>query len=301
MAVAAVLVFITGISFADTLWIPAGIQTADWRQTAASDRAFVATIEHALGGHGMVLQIPYTEYPGTGGPGRILPYDHARPYVQSSANLQWSWGTVTGTEESRSMQSVAQLPPDSLISEVRKKGFRGLWIDVYGYADNAPGMPAKAIAALLGQDPLASPDGRYLFFNLTSAPSLPSPPPAESSAAPFAQAPIRTGGSCYVDSIERTPLFHINGWMADTDTGVVLPEIYVEISATSGKRVYLHGSRLPRGDVASHFNKPSLMQSGFVASGKLDMLPPGGYRVRILQTGPGSVEACATDFHVELR
>ena len=80
---------------------------------------------------------------------------------------------------------------------------------------------------------------------------------------------------------------------------LALPEVYVEIS-NGGKRLYLHGSRYPRGDVASHFNKTSLLQSGFVATGKLDTLPPGGYRIRILQAVPGAAEACAMDFSMEL-
>ena len=63
LAAAAVLVLVTGIAFADELWISSGIQTAEARQMAASDRAFVSAIEHALGGHGMVFQIPYPDIP----------------------------------------------------------------------------------------------------------------------------------------------------------------------------------------------------------------------------------------------
>ena len=309
--VSAGLVLITGMAFADVLWVPAGIQTAAWRQTAASDRAFVAVVEHALGGHGMVFQIPYTGYPGSEGPGKMLPYDPARAYVQSAADVQWSWGTVAGTEEARWEQGVAQLPADSMLAEIEKKGFHGLWIDTYGYTDNAAGMPAKAIAELIGQEPLTSPDSRYLFFNLTAVHAAPALPSVESSAAPFSQAAIHAGASCFVDSIDdakvpvaavqRATPFHISGWVANTDSGVAMPEVYVEMSDAAGKRFYLHGSRSPRGDVATHFNKPSLIQSGFAAGGSLDTLTPGVYRVRILQAGAGAAEACGTDVNLELR
>ena len=313
IAVAIGLVFVTTVSFADVLWIPHGIQTSQARQEAASNRAFVSSIERTLGGQGMVFQLPYTDYPNSGGPGKLLPFDNARPYIQSSANLQWSWGTVAGTEEARRMQAMAQLPPDSLISQLHSKGFRGLWIDTYGYTDQSSGTPAKAIAALLGREPLASPDGRYLFFDLTSSHSPPPPPPVGSSSLPFTQSQIRPGGACFVDSVndvkvrepsvavQRSALFHVDGWMADPNTGVALPDIYVEISDAGGTRLYLHGTRYARGDVATHFNKPSLMQSGFVASGELNTLPPGSYRVRILQAEPGAAEGCAADFSLELR
>jgi phosphoglycerol transferase len=184
LAGGALLVFVTRIAFADVLWIPTGIQTPAER-TAASDRAFASTVEHALGGHGMVFQISYTAYPTDGDPGKISPFDHARPYLQSSADLQWSWGTGQGTAESRWMQGVARLTPDNLISEIVQDGFRGLWIDTYGYAGNPADMPAKAFATLLGQKPLASPGGRHLFFNLTSAHAAPVPAPVESAGMPF--------------------------------------------------------------------------------------------------------------------
>jgi phosphoglycerol transferase len=314
MATAVILLCITTAAFADVLWIPSGIQTPEARQTAASDRTFVSTIERALGGRGMVFEIPYTEYPGGDGPGKMLPYDQARPYVQSSGNLQWSWGTVAGTEEARWMRGVAQLPPDSLIAQLQKKGFRGLWIDSYGYADNMAAMPAKALAALLGQEPLTSPDGRYVFFDLGAAHGpLPAPSAVESASLPFQQSAIHAGSMCSIDSIneekvsgvsgsaQRAVPFHINGWVANIDSGVALPDVYVEISSVGGKRFYLHGSRYARGDVATHFNKPSVAQSGFVASGEVSALPPGSYQLRILQAGAGAAESCASEFRLELR
>ena len=313
LVVVAGLLFITAISFADVILIPHGIQSDEARQTAASDRAFVSSIEQALGGRGMVFQLPYTEYPNGGGPGKILPFDHARPYIQSSANLQWSWGTVMGREGARKMEAVAQLPPDRFIAQIQTLGFRGLWIDTYGYTDAPSGSPVKALTALLGRDPMISPDGRYLFFDLASVHAPSAPPPTESTSLPFKPSEIRPGSSCSIDSINdakisvhsatvpRSAAFRMDGWVADTDTGAALPDVYVEISNAGGKRFYLHGTRYQRPDVASHFNKPSLVQSGYAASGQLDALPPGSYRLRIVQAEPGRAEGCATDFKLDIQ
>ncbi len=311
-ATATILVCITTASFADALCIPAGLQIAEERKDAASDRAFVSSIEHRLGGQGMIFQLPYTELFNVS-PGKILSFDHARMYLQSSANLRWSWGTMVGTEEARWMQTVSGLPPGSLISQLQKKGFRGLWIDTYGYTDNAAGMPAKAIAVLLGQEPLASSDGRYLFFDLASAHSLAAQPPPRLSSLPFQQSEIRSGSACSIDSIDdhrlssssvsvqRDTLFSVNGWVADIDAEVVLPDVYVEILDAGGNGFYLRGGRYQRLDVANYFKKPSVAQSGFTAFGELNTLSPGSYRIRILQAGPGAVEVCGAELHLELR
>ena len=313
VAVATILVCITGIAFADVLWIPHGIQSSEARQTAASDHAFVSAIEQTLGGQGMVFQLPYTGYPDGGGPGKILPFDHARPYLQSSANLQWSWGTMVGREDAQWTRGVAHLPPGSLVWQIEKKGFRGLWIDTYGYADNPSRSPAKAIATILGQEPMASSDGRYLFFNLASAHALAATHPDSSSSAPVSQENIRQGGTCYVDSIndaEVTPpstlvrrdiVFQADGWMADTDTGVALPDVYLEISGAGGKRLYMQGERYARPDVVNQFKKPSLLLSGFSVSGDVSALEPGSYQIRILQVRPGEADACSAGFSLELR
>ena len=313
LAAAGTLLIVTTLAFADELWIPYGIQTQQTRQTAASDRAFVATMEKALGGQGMVFQLPYTPYPDSGGPGKILPFDHARPYLQSSGQLKWSWGTVVGTQEARSSQDISRLPPDLLISQLRKEGFRGLWIDTYGYTDDPASMPAKSVTSLTGLQPLVSPDGRFLFFDLSSAPVTHAPTLLESSALPFPFSRIQPGGKCWVDLINGTPptrpsfgvkrpgLLHIDGWVADVDAGVALSDVYVELTGPGSRQFYLRGARYPRSDVAQQFHQPSLLQSGFSAVGELDTLPPGPYSLRILEGGPAGVKACAAAVALDVR
>jgi phosphoglycerol transferase len=157
------LVALTGLAYADVFWY--GPQIPNYREMANSDHEFVASVEQALGGSGMIFQLPFTEFPWAPGPGRMTGIDPARGYL-NSAGLRWSWGIVRGTTEARWMQSVAVLPPAQMLTELAGKGFRGLWIDTYGYADNPSAMPAGTFAALLGRQPIVSPDKRYEFFEL---------------------------------------------------------------------------------------------------------------------------------------
>jgi hypothetical protein len=170
-AIALITLLMTVISFMDALWFVA--QTREMREQAYAERDLVSKVERILGGKGMIFQIPYTPEASHSGPGRIYSFDHARPYIQS-ARLQWSWGTMNGTEQAHWEQGISQLPPEGMIEELVEKGFRGLWIDTYGYDDPAT-MPARQITALLGRQPLASSDGRYLFFDLSGI-QIPSPP-----------------------------------------------------------------------------------------------------------------------------
>jgi hypothetical protein len=157
-----IVVVLTVLSYLDVRWI--FIQAPTERLEALSDRAFVAKIEGLLGGKGMVFQLPFMEFPAAPRPGKMDSIDPARAYLHS-ASLQWSWGVVRGTAEARWMQRTAELPPDELVRELLARRFRGLWIDTYGYLNNQSTLP-QWIAAVLGRQPVVSPDGRYQFFEL---------------------------------------------------------------------------------------------------------------------------------------
>jgi hypothetical protein len=295
-----VLALITAAAFADALWfVP---QTPEIRRQASAERELVSEIEHVLHREGMIFEIPYTPFASGRGPGRMASFDQARPYIQSDS-LEWSWGTVNGTEQEHWEAEVSQLPPEAMVRELVKTGFRGLWIDTYGYVDPVE-LPAKPITALLTRQPLASSDGRYLFFDLSGV-HLPALPALQDSLPQsYREFGLRTAGQCNVDAVnwkgisgaslavDHVSQLRLDGWVADVDKGVALPDVYVELTGAGGKRVYLHASRIGRPDVAASFSKQSLAESGFVAMGELNNLPPGHYHIRILQFGPNGGEAC---------
>lgn len=304
----ATLVVITAASFADALWfVP---QTPEMRQHAYTERTFVSNLETVLGKNAAVFEIPYTAFPSGAGPGRIAPFDHLRPYIQSNG-LKWSFGTTNGRPEASWEQDVSQFPPEVMIQELVRKGFRGLWIDTYGYQDAAM-VPSKAISTVLTRQPMSSSDGRYLVFDLAGVRLSDVSTIQDSLPSPY-EGRILNFGKCNVDAVDwngiagpsvpvsRLARLRLDGWVADVDKGVAQPDVYVEISTASNRRFYIHASRSARPDVAAAFRQPSLMQSGFVASAKVTNLPPGLYDIRILQLAPDTIEACNSGIKLDVQ
>lgn len=83
------------------------------------------------------------------------------------------------------------------------------------------------------------------------------------------------------------------GWAANVPSGVTANEIWLEFSGS--KSFYLKAAvREQRPDVASHFNKPGLLDSGWKAFIDLGNLSAGDYKVRILMPDTGGYLVCDT-------
>jgi hypothetical protein len=236
-------------------------------------------------------------------------FDHLRPYLQSASSLQWSYGTVIGRKESHWTQWISQLPPEDMVSELIDKGFQGLWLDTFGYSD--PASAAGGFAAVLGRQPLVSSNGRYLFFPLGKV-RHEIPPPAESLPKDFGQLKLRPISKCSIDlindgrpgatvTLNRSLRLRAVGWAGNTETGVALPDVYLELTASNGKHLYLQGVRRERPDVQAAFKKDSLLRSGFAISGNLSTLQPGLYGVQVLQFGANDAQSCGLPVKIDLR
>src|SRR5262249_14603353 len=100
------------------------------------DAAFVHAIEDVLPDGAMVFQLPYTPYPENPPPHRMMDYDHARGYLHSRT-LKWSYPTMRGRWGDTWQSAVSRKPPAELVAALALAGFSGLYIDRFGYADNA--------------------------------------------------------------------------------------------------------------------------------------------------------------------
>jgi phosphoglycerol transferase len=132
-----------------------------------NDRAFVQAIERSVPDGTMVFQLPVVPFPEEPPPGTMLDYDQLRPFLQSDGSTDWSYGKVKGRPNAdwqwmkvrdtygivRSLPALAGL------------GFRGLYVDLDGYGPKGPEVRA-ALRRTLGVDPLVSPNGRMLFYDM---------------------------------------------------------------------------------------------------------------------------------------
>jgi phosphoglycerol transferase len=136
------------------------------QQQWGSDAAFVSQIEHTVGPHAAVFQLPYLPYPEAQldlPPYGMQDYDPFRGYLHSDT-LRWSYGAMRGRPGDWARQ-VVKLPTAQMLDAVTAVGFRGLWLDRAGYSARGADIEAE-VAALTGQQPVQSSDGRFWFFDL---------------------------------------------------------------------------------------------------------------------------------------
>ena len=128
-----------------------------------SDGEFVSAIEERLPAGAMVFQLPYHPFPETSGPERMVDYDLLRGYLHSE-DLRWSYGFTRGRRGDPSPVIAAEEGPD-LVRLARAAGYAGIYIDRFGYQDDAASLERELTTAV-GEAPLVSPNGRLSFFAL---------------------------------------------------------------------------------------------------------------------------------------
>jgi phosphoglycerol transferase len=95
-----------------------------------AEREFVDEIERRYPA-GTIMQLPETSFPPDGGRARMLPYDHARPYL-TSTGLAWSWPSFSLRREAW-YRSLGEAGDAAFLRRLVLSGFSGLWVDRYGY------------------------------------------------------------------------------------------------------------------------------------------------------------------------
>ncbi len=139
------------------------------RQYGSDDR-FVRDIEAAVPSHAMVFQFPAVPFPE--GMTRIdmTDYQQFRGYLHSRT-LRWSYGAMKGRGADAWQRNVSMGALPAQVGAISQAGFGGIWVNRDGYGDNGNAM-ARDLTALLHAPPLASDDGRLLFFRLPARASM---------------------------------------------------------------------------------------------------------------------------------
>jgi len=107
--------------------------------------------------------LPYPEAQDSVPPFGMVDYDPLRGYVHSD-DLAWSYGGTRGRESDWQAQVVA-LSPEEMLDAITAVGFRGLWVDRFGYPERAREIEDK-LSSALGGAPIESEDGRFAFYDL---------------------------------------------------------------------------------------------------------------------------------------
>jgi phosphoglycerol transferase len=132
-----------------------------------NDRDFVRRIEASVPESTMVFQLPYVPFPEHPPVHRMADYSHFRGYLHSKS-LRWSYGAMKGREGDAWQRRVAGQPLPEMVKTLVAAGFGGIYVDRFGYADQAAQMEA-ALSKLLETEPIVSGDRRLAFFNLSGA------------------------------------------------------------------------------------------------------------------------------------
>lgn len=127
------------------------------------DNLFVHAIQKEMPRNSAIFQLPYMSFPETPAVNQMQDYDPLRGYVHSS-DLRWSYPTMTGRPQDWSSQTQT-LPVPTLLDGIIAAGFDGLWIDRLGYVDGGTAI-IQEVQSLVGEPPMASRDGTFVFFDL---------------------------------------------------------------------------------------------------------------------------------------
>jgi phosphoglycerol transferase len=131
-----------------------------------NDAKFISSIEASLPAGAMIFQFPVKRFPETGPIERVSDYDLFKGYLHSK-QLRWSYGAMRGREGDVWQASIIAKPIPEMIEAIAFTGFEGIYIDRFGYADNAAKLE-KELGSILGASPLVSQNERLSFFNLSA-------------------------------------------------------------------------------------------------------------------------------------
>ena len=130
--------------------------------------AFIQQIEKSVPPGSMIFQLPYMKFPENGLPaGKMIDYDHFIGYLHSRT-LRWSYGAMRNTNTDQWLATVSAEPPGEMVNSVKDAGFAGIYVDRFGYSDNAAALESQ-LRTVLPSEPVSERTGRYLFFPIAQA------------------------------------------------------------------------------------------------------------------------------------
>ncbi len=139
-------------------------------QQVSSDQKFVTDIESTLAKEAplfplpakeaLVFQLPVMDFPEA--PLRdVSAYDHLRPYLYSH-HLRFSFGSMKGRSREQWQHDLTSLSLPDVITELKKRGFSGLYVNRNAYPDKARGIE-ESLRSLGNDKRIDSAEGDLFF------------------------------------------------------------------------------------------------------------------------------------------
>lgn len=130
-----------------------------------NDQLFVSTIEQRMGPGTMIFQLPYVPFPENPAVNQMRDYELFKGYLHSK-DLRWSYGAMKYREGDIWLSAVSEKPIPEMLEAIVLAGFKGIYIDRFGYIDNGATIETK-LHEILRADPMVSRNHRLVFFDLT--------------------------------------------------------------------------------------------------------------------------------------
>lgn len=128
-----------------------------------NDKLFVSQIENTVPKNSMIYQLPYVPFPEYPPVNMMEDYDLFRPYLVSK-DLRWTYGTIKGREGDIWYKATSSQPVEKMLNTISLSGFNGIYIDTFGYSDQAKSL-IDELSLRLNEQPLISTNKRFVFFS----------------------------------------------------------------------------------------------------------------------------------------
>jgi phosphoglycerol transferase len=261
---------------------------ASMKAEYSNDSNFISAIEASVPENSMIYQLPYVPFPENPPGYKMTDYDHFRAYLHSKT-LRWSYGAMKTRDGDLWQRWATPKPLNDSLAIISQAGFRGIYIDRYGYPDGGSQIE-KELTALLNVTPIVSDNKRLIFFDMQdfdrkrTKSHLNVANPQVQGLRKLAQTslPIETKNIRYAfnNFNQRRYYIDIVGWAFIKGKNLENSKIYLGLR--SDRNSYLiNTNSVKRRDVTAHFKSYNYDDSGFLAVIAKNEIENGLYKVGI--------------------
>ena len=133
-----------------------------------SDRAFIELIETNLEPKSPIYQLPYMMFPESGKVNNLENYELCTGFLHSNT-LRWSYAGMKGRQGDLFYRGLSNKAISEQLPFVKKLGFKGIYVDRRGYADNAVAVENELYTLLPGAQKIENINNTAFFIKLPQA------------------------------------------------------------------------------------------------------------------------------------